>query len=142
MPETDTDSSDDSYESSDHGYALETNNKRRSQYEYTSSSEYQSSDPDVEAEMQILFDGVEAAASTMKTALENDGQPDVQPTTDLQMQRVLSRPRDQSLNIPVHLETQATNLDLPGDSRGWVAPMMFEGQLLMFRIDTGRMCPS
>ena len=74
LPDTDTDSSDDSYESSDHGYALDIMHNMRSQHECTSSSEqdFQSSDPDVEAEMQILFDGVEAAATTMKAALEND----------------------------------------------------------------------
>ena len=39
--------------------------------------------------------------------------------------------------VTAQLETAKSNLALPGDSRSWMLPLMFEGQLIMFLVDTG-----
>ena len=85
--------------------------------------------PSVQGMLQVA----QAAENIMAEALKNVDED----AAIMQMDRVLKRPRDTTVKIPVHLETQVTDISLPGDSRCWIAPMLFEGQLIMFLIDTG-----
>ena len=55
---------------------------------------------------------------------------------NMQMHRELRTPQ-MADGSPHHLETRTDGSSPPGDSRPWLAPMMFEGQLLLFMLDTG-----
>ena len=56
---------------------------------------------------------------------------------NLQMQRTVSRPMDVDDITPRRLEIAHSKVLLPGDSRSWMCPLLFEGQLILFLVDTG-----
>ena len=53
------------------------------------------------------------------------------------MKRVVNRPKDFSVTCPTALETMSTEIPLEGDSRSWLVPLMYGGQLILFLLDTG-----
>ena len=88
---------------------------------------------ELSTETKQLIENVREIADKMDTVIAQE----TEDASALQLKRVMTRPRDNSLNLPVQLETKVTDIPLPGDSRCWIAPMLFEGQLLMFLLDTG-----
>jgi hypothetical protein len=81
----------------------------------------------------------------MNTEIETNSETDIEQLMEdmdevaysMQMTRLVQRPRDPDNNAPLTLETKLNSLPLKDDSRSWLVPLMFEGQLLMLLLDTG-----